>query len=196
MQMVRTGRVRLEKRSSLWLSVASSVPVACVLVLWADRKLLVFLLHGWVAAEGHMCSLSGMNISQNFLLLSHWWLCDNLNFFLGGKKTTTWKWYWGFWESPLTLSFLPTHTFCVEKLFLTRMKIFVLLVFNVTRTHLIFFFLITKNLWLLEKLTVYCVYWKTEVLGLSLSVWWHILCAAFVYVTLSPYKWQTSPEKC
>lgn len=33
MQMVRTGRVRLEKRSSLWLSVASSVPVACVLVL-------------------------------------------------------------------------------------------------------------------------------------------------------------------
>lgn len=33
MQMVRTGRVRLEKRSSLWLSVAFSVPVACALVL-------------------------------------------------------------------------------------------------------------------------------------------------------------------
>lgn len=33
MQMVITGRVCLDKRSSLWLSVASSVPVACVLVL-------------------------------------------------------------------------------------------------------------------------------------------------------------------
>lgn len=113
MQMVRTGRVRLEKRSSLWLSVASSVPVACVLVLWADRKLLVFLLCGWVAAEGHTCSLSRMNISQNFLLLSHWWLCDNLNFW-GGETNKPGNGG----EVLRKFLFLPTHTFCVEKWFL------------------------------------------------------------------------------
>lgn len=108
MQMVRASRVHLEKRSSLWLSVASSVPVAWVLLLWADRKLLVFLLHGWVAAEGHMCSLSRMNISQNFLLLSHLWHCDNLKFFWG-KKTTTWKWWWGFEKI-----YFPSYTYLLR----------------------------------------------------------------------------------